>query len=129
MLFSEKLRNLRGDKNISQTELSKLLGISMRTVQNYESGKCYPKNTEIYKKLAEIFGVSPNFLISDGDRYIMDAEEQGGKSAGREVKELLAEVGGLFAGGDLSDEDKEKVMRTINELYWRAKDEKRKIDS
>lgn len=129
MLFSEKLRNLRSEKNITQTELARRLGVSMRSVQNYESGRCYPKNTEMYKKLADIFEVSPNFLISDNDRYIMNAEEQGGKSAGIEVKELLAEVGGLFAGGDLSDDDKEKVLRTINELYWRAKDDKRKSDS
>ena len=34
----------------------------------------------------------------------------------------MSEIGGIFAGDDVSEEDKEKIMRTINELYWKAKD-------
>jgi hypothetical protein len=35
--------------------------------------------------------------------------------------ELVNAVGGLFAGGDLSEEDKDAVMQAIMEAYWDAK--------
>ena len=39
----------------------------------------------------------------------------------QQADELVARVGSLFAGGTLSDEDKDKVFATITELYWQAK--------
>jgi len=32
----------------------------------------------------------------------------------------------LFAGGELNEEDKEKVFRAITEMYWKAKDNNKK---
>lgn len=37
------IRNIRKKLKISQTELSKLLGVSLRTVQNWEAGETIPK--------------------------------------------------------------------------------------
>ena len=49
-----------------------------------------------------------------------------GARSRREVQELLSELGGLFAGGELSQEDKDQVMLAINDLYWVAKERNRK---
>lgn len=126
MLFGEKLKAFRTSAHMSQTALAKYLNISLRTIQNYEGGRSYPKQTELYARIGELFGVSADFLLSDSDRYIIDAADKGGKRAAHEVKELVTEIGGLFAGGELSEEDKDKVMRAINDLYWKAKEKNRK---
>lgn len=35
-----------------------MLGVSLRTITNYEKGESYPKQREIYGKMAEILGVT-----------------------------------------------------------------------
>ena len=43
-----------------------------------------------------------------------------------QAKELVAEVSGLFAGGELEDDDKDAVLRAIMDAYWDAKNENKK---
>ncbi|MDR1892207.1 MAG: helix-turn-helix domain-containing protein [Oscillospiraceae bacterium] len=121
MRFSEKLVQLRRSAGKTQEQVAKIIGVTCRTYQNYESGKMYPKQTEVYGKISALFDVTADYLLSDEDRYIIEAAEKGGSKSKREVQALVSEVGGLFAGGELSEDDKDKVMRTINDLYWRAR--------
>lgn len=129
MQFGEKIRIMRQEAKMSQTELAKAIGVSLRTVQYYELGEKYPKQTDIYGKLASLFNVSADYLLSDEDQYIIEANKKGGVKSVRDVKALITEVGGLFAGGELSEEDKDKVIRALNDLYWRAKDNNKKYSS
>ena len=126
MRFSEKLRQLRTTAGMTQRELAEALDTTIRTVQNYETGHCYPRSRDSLTKLADVFSVTPEELISPEDEYIIEAEEKGGVSAGRDINALLTNIGGLFDGGELSEDDKDKVMRTISELYWKAKENNRK---
>lgn len=43
MKFGEKVRLLRNEKKLSQTELGKMCGLSLRTIRNYEVDGRYPK--------------------------------------------------------------------------------------
>ena len=56
MKFGEKVRRLRNEKGLSQTELGKLCGLSLRTIRNYEVDGRYPKQREVYSKLAAALG-------------------------------------------------------------------------
>ena len=38
----------------------------------------------------------------------------------------MAEVTGLFAGGELADEDLDEMMKGIQEAYWIAKENNKK---
>ncbi|MBR4085563.1 MAG: helix-turn-helix transcriptional regulator, partial [Lachnospiraceae bacterium] len=38
MKFGDKIKNLRVEKKLSQQALGELIGVSYRTIQNYESG-------------------------------------------------------------------------------------------
>lgn len=122
MLFGEKLKELRLAKGYTQERLAEMVDVSKRTMINYEQGRCYPKQTDILAKFGEIFGVSVDYLMSDEDRYVQDAQLRGGVRAGSDVQALLANAHAMFAGGTLSEEDKDKVMRKLNELYWDAKE-------
>lgn len=43
MKFCEKLKEARTRAGLKQEELAKALGVSLRTITNYESGERYPK--------------------------------------------------------------------------------------
>ncbi|MCL1790375.1 MAG: helix-turn-helix transcriptional regulator [Peptococcaceae bacterium] len=126
MLFNEKLKQLRLAAGMTQEEVAGTLGVTCRAFQNYESGRVYPKNTDIYGKIAAMFNVSADYLLSDEDHYVLEAHRKGGPKSTKDVQALISEVGGLFAGGELTEADKDKVLRTITDLYWKAKENNRK---
>ncbi|MBR5280165.1 MAG: helix-turn-helix transcriptional regulator [Clostridia bacterium] len=126
MLFGEKLKALRLERGYTQEQLAQKVDVTKRTLINYEQGRCYPKQTEILARLAQEFDVTVDYLMSDEDRYIQDAQEKGGIRAAQDVQALLTNARAMFAGGELSEEDKDKVMRKLNELYWDAKESNRR---
>jgi len=126
MLFGEKLRQLRLANGYTQEKAAGGLGVTVRAYQNYEACRVYPKSAAILGKAAAMFSVTADYLLSDEDRYIMDASTRGGARARKDVAELVTELGGFFAGGEFTDEDKDKVMKTINDLYWKAKESNKK---
>ena len=64
-----RLKELRQEKGISLTKLSKILeekyGVSVSTSQlmYYEKGGAEPRNKQVWKKLADYFGVSEAYLL------------------------------------------------------------------
>ncbi len=125
-MFGEKLKNLRSENGYTQETLADMVGVSKRTLINYEQGRCYPKQTEILSKLASVFGVSVDYLISEEDRCVQEASERAGTGAAQDVAAFLSSARAMFAGGRLSEEDKDKVIRKLNELYWDAREKNRK---
>jgi len=121
MTFAEKLRMLRKRNGFTQSQLADMLGITPRTLINYEMGRCCPKQTELYMKLATVFNVKMEDLITDSESITDKKEESGEESASKEMRRLLAKMGGLFAGGELNEEDRDKVMYAITDMYWKAK--------
>lgn len=121
MLFGQKLKQLRLDAGLTQANLAAELGVTKRTLINYETGKCYPKKTDIYAKIASLFGVTTDYLLTDEDNFIIDASDHGGTYAMNQARTLVGEVSGLFAGGALDEEDKDAVMQAIMDAYWDAK--------
>lgn len=129
MKFSEKLRSLRMQAGLTQEQTAANIGVTLRTYQNYESGRMFPRQSEVYTALCRLFHVTADYLLKEEEQYLAEAAIRGGSQAKREVATLLSQVGGLFAGGELSEEDKDKVMKTITELYWDAKEKNQKYTS
>ena len=57
----------RARKNMSQDELAAYLGVSRRTVQNYENGGDIPSSK--VKKMSLFFGVSADYLLGLSDQH------------------------------------------------------------
>lgn len=122
MNFGEKVSQLRKQNGLTQRQLADALGVSLRTITNYETGGRYPKQREIYKKLADVLQVDINYLLTENETFIVYAHEQYGNRGMQQAQRLLAEVRGLFSGGDLNEEDKDEMMRAIQDAYWIAKE-------
>lgn len=58
----ERLRNMREDLDLSQTELAKKLNCSQRTYSYYESGG-HDIPTDTLIKLADLYNVSIDYLL------------------------------------------------------------------
>lgn len=126
MRFGEKLRKFRTEKGMTQAELAKEAGLGLNTISNYESGRTYPQNREVYTTLANILDVNPDNLHNENDDFITEAAAQYGSRGARQAKELLEEVTGLFAGGELADEDMREMVDAIQEAYLIAKKNNKK---
>lgn len=113
MQFSEKLSRLRKRYSVSQSDLADAVGVSRKSIQYYESGERYPRSGVLIK-LADFFNVSVDYLTSDEESF-------GSKKSAFSADAVLDEVTALFAGGSLSEEDKDMVMRVIQEAYWDSK--------
>lgn len=126
MKFCEKVKEARNNANMTQDEFAKAIGVSLRTITNYETGERYPKKRETYYRMAEVLKVDVNYLLTDDEEFLLEAEAKYGSKGVRQAKALVAEVSGLFAGGELADEDLDEMMKEIQEAYWIAKEKNKK---
>lgn len=76
MKFGDILRELREEKGITQKELGAVINISDRVIGYWESNDRFPKDGAIIVELANFFGVSTDFLLSNTnkDRSSIDNE-------------------------------------------------------
>ena len=122
MNFGEKVRLLRTGAHMSQSDLAAELGVSTRTVQSYEKGQSYPKQRSIYAKLASLFNVEQNYLLTESEAFVASAGGQYGSRGRRDAQELLKELTGLFAGGEMAEEDMDSMMYEVQKAYIAAKE-------
>lgn len=122
MEFGEKIKHKRTELKMSQQTLADKSGLSLRSIQNYESGSRHPANISIVKDIAAVLGTTYEYLLDDKSQYVIEAAIRGGEEAALDIDRLLSDIQGVFAGGFISQEDKDKVMRAINEIYWESKD-------
>ncbi|MDE6454312.1 MAG: helix-turn-helix domain-containing protein [Dysosmobacter sp.] len=60
--IAERLKALRKERKLRQSDVAKLLGIGVRTYQYYEGDEHRP-DYEMLIKLADFFGVSTDYLL------------------------------------------------------------------
>lgn len=62
-MTGERIKKLRKDKGLTQQQLGELLGVQKSAIAKYENGRIPNLKKETISKLAEIFNVSPNYLL------------------------------------------------------------------
>lgn len=126
MTFAERLKQRRTEAGLTQKELAEKSNVTDKTIQNYELGRRRPVNMEVIQRIAVVLNTTADYLLGSEGMIVSDAHEKGGAKAAREVDEIISEVSALFAGGSLSDEEKEGVMAALNRAYWDAKETNKK---
>jgi transcriptional regulator with XRE-family HTH domain len=126
MIFKERLKEKRGEANLTQAKLAKIAGVSTRTIQNYELGSRKPYQIEVVQKIADALNTTTEYLLGSSGIIVAEAHEKGGAKAARDIDELVSEVTGMFAGGSLSEEALEGAMKALNDAYWIAKEKNKK---
>ena len=85
-----RIKALREDRDLRQSDVAAATGIDQRTLSNYETGKTNPDSFAIIK-LADFFGVSCDYLLGVNDISITN------KSAlKREITEIKKQLDKLL---------------------------------
>ena len=123
-VFTDRLKQLRAEKHITQKQLADFLNVTQNAVFNWENGKRKP-SIEMIEKIAVFFNVSPSYLMGWYTEPESVSPEHPIAFPGLEKK--LTEIGyGIFYGCDFveySDDeiwieypDGKKVFLTLSEL-------------
>lgn len=131
MTFSDKIKRSREVAGLTQRELADLVGVSQRTIASYESTNAVARRTTM-AKLARALKVSVRYLSDDEctdpladiekDDYVEEARQRYGASGARDVDALLRDNAALFAGGELSQEEKDAFFEAVMRAYVASKD-------
>jgi transcriptional regulator with XRE-family HTH domain len=106
---------------LSQSQLAAAIGVSGRTVQSYEKGKSYPKQREIYSKLAALFGVRRDYLLSESeDIGVLSNGQQTGSCSGMNMQMLINELTDLFSSGEMTESEMDAFMYSVMKAYVEA---------
>lgn len=84
-----RIRDLREDRDLRQSDVANATGIDQKTISNYETGKTNPDSFAIIK-LAEFFGVSTDYLLGvekANSDLVSDAEKKP-----EDIKKRVAEL-------------------------------------
>lgn len=84
-----RIRDLREDRDLRQSDVANATGIDQKTISNYETGKTNPDSFAIIK-LAEFFGASTDYLLGvekANSDLVSDAEKKP-----EDIKKRVAEL-------------------------------------
>lgn len=84
-----RIKSLREDRDLRQSDVAAATGIDQRTLSNYETGKTNPDSFAIIK-LAAFFGVSCDYLLGVNDLTITDKTAL--KKELNEIKKRLDQI-------------------------------------
>lgn len=121
MTFGEKIKTLRKEKGLNQTQLAQAIGVSLRTIRGWEVEGRYPKQHALYQKLADVLNCDLTYLMTENESFITQASEEFGNRGAKQAQQILEQAAAMFAGGELSDEDKTAFMDEIQTLYLDSK--------
>jgi transcriptional regulator with XRE-family HTH domain len=112
MEFKDRLKAERNRLGLTQKQLAEKIGVTDRTIQNYERGVKNAARFEHVRALAGVFGISTSELTGEtmpekGDSITMER--------------LVGQVKALFAGGKVTEADKEAALLEITEAYFQSK--------
>lgn len=109
--LADRIKQLRTEKNITQEELGKIVGVVKSTMSMYESGKSTP-NDDIKKILANYFDVSIDYLMGFTDERKQykasnpDLNKKDEKDIEKATEQFLKGLeGGAMLNGEILDED------------------------
>ena len=133
--FAEKLIKARAAQGLTQAELARKAQISVRTLQGYEQGARCPRAKGLYS-LAQVLKISTTYLTVpecedpkqdiEKDKFFIAVRESFGKIGEEDIKELLEMNTALFAGGDVSQDQKDAFFEAVTKAYFKCKEEARK---
>lgn len=100
----ERIRILRQDKGLSQTELGEAVGVTFQQLQKYEQGKNRVANGRLVQ-IAKALAVEPIYLMAGSDKPVKPAQTV--------IERMLAELHGHKLAAAFLSIDDVKVKRDI----------------
>ena len=119
--FHEILKKFRTEKNITQANMSKLLGLSRSTYSLYELGRREP-NIDTLKKIASILGVTLDELIGWQSQNLNTNKEINNISNNIVSRPSSAAMSVHFDSDEYTEEELEEIKRFAEFVKSKRKD-------
>jgi transcriptional regulator with XRE-family HTH domain len=136
MMIGERIKSLREERKITQQELARYLGVSQKTISNYENGERSP-DPDTLRKIADYFDVTVDYLLGRSNhRKLTRRDERDIEKIIEETRQRIENTEGLMLDGEiLSQEDVDAIINAMRvglemaklrnkEKYGRKKDKK-----
>lgn len=118
MSIGENIKKLREERNISQYALAKMLGISQQAIDQWERSKTSPRRKTL-EKISSMFNVSVDEIFNGSSNSSINKKP-------KDLIKLLENEEYTLNGEIVNQEDKEKIKRVIEALYWDAKEKNKR---
>lgn len=124
MTFSERVKDYRKNKKISQEQLANMMGITRQSVSKWELGQAYP-DTEKLIELSKLIGITVDELLKSSDKENTetisdDSSINNGDSSTKETEEddfsVNLMLGGFTIGMALGIITDNSVLGSIGSL-------------
>lgn len=126
-IIGKRIRLLRTENEMTQTDLANLLGVGKTTISNYENGNSCPDN-EILLKLSNLFKVSTDFILGNTiKRNHTNLSPKDEKNIAKTLDILKDQIdnnesGELnYNGIEVTDDDAELLMDALDMALRRIK--------
>lgn len=120
MNFSDRVKSLRTELNLTQKELANKINSSASKVGMWEAGKRDPGTDDLII-LCEIFNVSTDYILGNSDIRNPYESKQEKKVEGTNIDLWLSKTDGYK---ELPDEDKELISSIAKNLLEKHRKEK-----
>ncbi len=78
--FSQRLKQLRTDKHLTQAQVADRIGVTASMVSSYETDIRLP-SFEVMVRIADLFGVTVDYLLCREDKRFLDISALSDKEA------------------------------------------------
>ena len=111
MAFADIMKKERAKLQMTQADFAKYIGVSHRSLQNYELGLNHPRSRDAYQKIADALNLDVNYLLTENEEFILGIGAEFGPRGAKGAERVLADVNALFAGGEMAEEDLDVFMQ------------------
>lgn len=125
MAFADRLKEFR-EKKVKSSRLCKNDRNKYKNSCTLWRRRKIPKRCRGLQKIAEVMDCDYNYLLEESDEFLNRVYNMGGKRELEKARALTEGLSSLFAGGEISDEDKDAAFEAITRAYWEAKRENKK---
>ncbi|MCG0275625.1 MAG: helix-turn-helix domain-containing protein [Thermosediminibacteraceae bacterium] len=114
MMIGERIKSLREERKITQQELARYLGVSQKTISNYENGERSP-DPDTLRKIADYFDVTVDYLLGRSNhRRLTRKDERDIEKIIEETRQRIENTEGLMLDGEiLSQEDVDTIINAM----------------
>lgn len=102
MVLGSRLRELRKERNLSQSDLGKLTGLTSASISAYEKEIRTP-DLDTIKNFSKIFGVSVDYLV-------------GNQTNSSDLKQLIKQNAMTYGGKEISEHDLKILEGVVNSI-------------
>ena len=131
--IGDKLKALRLSKKITLAALSRSSGLSDRAIRYIENNERQP-GIDAIKKLSAALDVSTSYFMDDDlfqeeadkEEVLAEVKEKYGSRGKAQAERIYQQTQALFAGGQLSEEDRSAFRDLMIDLFFETKEEAKK---